>query len=54
MGRFVLFVFVLSVLLAAVAAAVPCMLATLHNYDSSGFACTEGSLMFSSFSLKRT
>jgi hypothetical protein len=53
MRRFALFVFVLGVLLPAVpagATVLPCILATLHNYDASGFACTEGSLMFSNFS----
>jgi len=53
MRRFALFAFVLGVLLAAEpagAAVVPCVLATLHSYDASGFACTEGSLQFSNFS----
>jgi hypothetical protein len=53
MGRNVLCVFVLGVLLCAMragAAVVPCVVATLHNYDASGFACTEGSLLFSNFS----
>jgi hypothetical protein len=34
---------------AAQASVLPCILANLHGYDTSGFACSEGNLTFSNF-----